>query len=189
MIKSGEFVVPGQELGTCEEFIPDEGTYEENGKIYASTTGIVEVDLKEKRIKVKPKTSTPPLPKAGDIVIGRIIDVKPQFALVDIIRIKGIDRAVAKNIVGSIHISQTRISYVEDLSKEFRIDDIVCAKITNPNTTPIFLSTKEKNLGVIKAYCGHCNLPLVRVNNKLKCPECGRIELRKISSEYGKGII
>ncbi|RLG55425.1 MAG: RNA-binding protein, partial [Candidatus Hydrothermarchaeota archaeon] len=30
---------------------------------------------------------------------------------------------------------------------------------------------------------------LVRVNNKLRCPECGRIELRKISSEYGKGII
>ncbi|RLF61052.1 MAG: RNA-binding protein, partial [Thermoplasmata archaeon] len=83
----------------------------------------------------------------------------------------------------------TRSSFVDDLTREFKVDDIVCAKVINPTTLPVFLSPKEQNLGVIRAFCEICNVPLIRMNNKLKCPECGRIETRKISSEYGKGLI
>ena len=30
-ISSGQFVIPGEKLGVIEEFIPDVGTYVENG--------------------------------------------------------------------------------------------------------------------------------------------------------------
>jgi len=188
-MKNGEFVIPGDELGTCEEFIPGEGTYEEEGKIYSSVTGIVNIDLKERKITVVPKTSTPPLLRKGSIIIGKVLDVKPQIALVDIVKLKGVERSIAIGAIGSIHISQTRSSFVDDLTREFKVDDIVCAKVINPTTLPVFLSTKDQNLGVIRAFCEICNVPLIRMNNKLKCPECGRIETRKISSEYGKGLI
>jgi exosome complex component CSL4 len=47
----------------------------------------------------------------------------------------------------------------------------------------------DKNLGVIKAICTKCRSALVRKESKLECPKCGRVETRKISEDYGKGII
>jgi exosome complex component CSL4 len=51
------------------------------------------------------------------------------------------------------------------------------------------LSTAEKELGVMKAQCFNCRTVMVKDNDKLKCPECGRVEKRKMSSDYGTGII
>jgi len=189
MVESGEFVIPGIELGFSEEFIPGEGAYEEEGKIYASITGTLVIDMKERKIKVLPRTSTPPVPKDGDFVIGRIVDVKPQIAIVELIKLKGNERALPGSIDGGIHISQTRDSYVSELSREFKVGDVVYAKILNTSRTPIQLSTVGKDLGVIKAFCYHCNTALSLTGDKLKCENCGRIEFRRISPEYGKGLV
>lgn len=189
MVKSGEFVIPGDELGFSEEFIPDEGAYEEDGKVFAAITGEVSIDMKERKIKVFPKIGMPPIPKDGDLVIGTIVDIKAQIAIVEIVKLKGNDRALSKYTRGGIHISQVRDAYVSTLSREFKVGDIVCAKITNTQRDPIQLSTVDKDLGVIKAFCLRCSSPLTRVGNKLKCKECGRTEFRKISSEYGKGQV
>ncbi|MFH1773886.1 MAG: exosome complex RNA-binding protein Csl4 [Methanobacteriota archaeon] len=189
MVESGEFVIPGIELGFSEEFIPGEGAYEEEGKIYASITGTLVIDMKERKIKVLPRTSTPPIPKDGDLVIGKIVDVKPQIAIVELLKLKGNERALPGSIDGGIHISQTRDSYVSELSKEFKVGDVVYAKVLNTSRTPIQLSTVGKDLGVIKAFCYHCNTALSLTGDKLKCENCGRIEFRRISPEYGKGLV
>lgn len=189
MVEDGEFVVPGAELGYSEEFIPGDGAYEEDGKVYASRTGTLVIDMRERKIKVTPKTSIPPVPVNGDIVVGKVIDVKPQVALVNLIKIKGIDRSLPGELLGSIHISQTRNLYVADLSKEFKAGDIVLAKVTNSRRTPIQLSTVQKDLGVIRAFCGRCALPLVKEGKKLKCANCGRTEVRRLSPRYGTGDV
>jgi len=44
------------------------------------------------------------------------------------------------------------------------------------------LSTVNKELGVMKAYCGNCRTVLKVDNGKLKCPKCERTETRKLSS-------
>jgi exosome complex component CSL4 len=189
MVEDGEFVVPGTELGYSEEFIPGEGAYEEDGKVYASRTGTLVIDMKERKIKVTPKTSVPPIPDNGDVVIGKVIDVKPQTALVNLVKIKGINRSPPGEVLGSIHISQTRNVYVSDLGKEFRVGDIVLAKVTNSKRTPLQLSTVQKELGVIRAFCGRCALPLLKEGNKLKCSNCGRTEVRRLSPSYGSGEV
>ncbi|MEE8402029.1 MAG: hypothetical protein V3R86_07750, partial [Candidatus Hydrothermarchaeaceae archaeon] len=70
MVESGDFVLPGKEVGFSEEFIPGDGTYEEEGKIFSSATGLVNLDLKERKITVAPKTGVPSVLKEGDKVIG-----------------------------------------------------------------------------------------------------------------------
>lgn len=189
MVESGDFVMPGTELGFSEEFIPGEGTYEENGRVYASITGMLKVDMKERKIAVAPKTSSPPVLKEGGVVVGIVADVKTQLAVVDIIKVRGNDRTLPGEISGSIHISQTRSTYVADMSKEFRAGDIIYAMVSNAKRSPLQLSTVDMGMGVIKAFCYHCNTPLSKEDSRLKCNDCGRTELRRISPEYGKGKV
>lgn len=188
-MENGAFVVPGEVLGYSEEFMPGEGTYEEDGSICAAVTGEVHIDMRKRKIAIIPKTDVPPVLKNGDIVIARIWGLKPQVAVADVVKIKGNDRALLGNIRGGVHISQSRNAYVSDLAKEFGVGDIIAAKVTNFARDPIQLTTADRDLGVIKAYCSTCNLPLIRVGNVLKCEECRRTEFRKLSSEYGKGEI
>lgn len=184
-----QFVFPGMEIGFAEEFIPGEGTYEEDGKIFASVTGAVVVDPKERKISVSPKTSTIPILKNGDVVIGAIVDVKQQLAIVDVLKLKGNDRALPGSISGTIHISQVRDSYVADISREFRGGDIVEAVVVNADRMSIQLSTVGKDLGVLRAFCFSCNTPLRKHDTKLKCDYCGRVELRRLSPDYGRGTV
>ncbi len=189
MAETGQFVLPGTELGFAEEFIPGEGTYEENDKIFASLMGIVNVDSKERKIAVKPKAGTIPILKNGDIVVGSVVDVKQQLAIVDIMRLKGVERALPGTIDGTIHISQVKDTYVAELTKEFRPGDIVIGKVVNAGKISTQLTTNGKDLGVIRAFCYNCNLPLSQTDSRLKCNTCGRIEERRLSPEYGKGLI
>lgn len=182
------FVVPGDMVGTSEEFLPGTGTYEENGNIYASATGKIAFNKKDRAVYIEQTTKVPPTPKEGDIVVGRITDIKGSVALVELARIKGsLDRQIAGNTSAAIHISNVKDSYVQDLAQEFGYQDIVKAKVID--TRNMRLSTVDKNLGVITSMCARCKLPLKFENGKLKCPQCERRESRKLSSDYGKGII
>jgi exosome complex component CSL4 len=189
-IKTGDFVVPGEFLATAEEFMPGDGAYEEDGRIYSSCTGVVLVDVRTKRISVFPRTPVPPELKRGDIVVGRVEEVRDQTANVHIGVLRGReDRQLPLPDVGTIHVSQVSGSYVRNLSREFKPGDIVRARVTNVRGGAIQLSTVGENLGVIMAACSRCRTPLERFDNKLKCPNCGNVELRKLASDYRKGVL
>ncbi|WP_255668527.1 hypothetical protein [Methanooceanicella nereidis] len=72
----GDFVVPGDLLGTSEEFISGEGTYEESGNIFANATGKIKINKRERSVNIEPLTKMPPIPREGDIVVGRVVDIK-----------------------------------------------------------------------------------------------------------------
>lgn len=181
-------VLPGDLIGTSEEFAPKSGTYLEGGNIYASSSGIVKINKKERSISVNPVTNTPPHLQVGDIVIGRVSDVKDSVALVEIAGIKGKgEREIVNADQAAIHVSNVKDAYVKELYYEFAPFDIVKAKVLDLRN--MRLSTVNKELGVMKAYCGNCMTVLKIDNNKLKCPKCERTETRKLSSDYGTGII
>ncbi len=187
-VKSGDLVLPGDYLGVIEEYFPGDGVKEENGELYAVRAGRVVIDQERMEISVEPVTDTPPLPKVGDVVIGRVIEVKPQTAIVQIIRIEGRenDREIATSKLAGIHISQVDEGYVDSMLNEFRIGDVVRARVISAEKSPIQLSTKGPDLGVIYALCTRCRAPLVRRGDKLVCPKCGHVETRKLSSMYRK---
>lgn len=181
-------VMPGDFIGTSEEFLNGAGTYEKAGNIYAANIGVIDIDTKEMSASVIPRTDTPSVPKVGDVVIGRVSDLKGSVALVDIARIKGHEnRELATSDRGAIHISNIKNAYVKDLSHEFGFMDIVLGKVIDAKT--LRLSTDGKDLGVIKAICSRCRIMLKREDDTLKCPECEHIETRKIAEGYGTGVI
>ncbi|AIF70192.1 RNA-binding protein [Palaeococcus pacificus DY20341] len=187
-VKEGEFVLPGDYLGVIEEFLPGEGVIEENGELYAIRPGNIRINLEKMEISIEPATDTPPVPKVGDVLLVKVIEVKPQAAIVQILRIEGREdyRDLATSKLAGIHVSQVRNGYVEDMSNEFRIGDIVRAKVISAEKSPIQLTTREPSLGVVFALCIKCRSPLVRKGNQLICPRCGSVETRKISTFYRK---
>ena len=181
-------VLPGDLIGTSEEFIPRNGAYLDGGNIYAAASGIVNINKKERSISVTPVTNTPPHLQVGDIVIGQVTDVKDSVALVEIAGIKGKgEREIVNAEQAAIHVSNVKDAYVKELYYEFAPFDIVKARVLDLRN--MRLSTVNKELGVMKAYCGNCRTVLKIDNNKLKCPKCERTETRKLSSDYGTGII
>jgi len=191
IIKDGDIVLPGDYLGVIEEFLPGEGVIEVEGELRATCSGKVKVDSKKRIITVEPLTDQPPLPKPGDIVIGKVIEVKPQAVLVQLIRIEGRenDREIAMSKLAGIHISQVKEGYVKNLSDEFKVGDIVRAKVLITVKSPIQLTTKGDEFGVVFALCSRCRTPLVRRDEKLICPKCGSVETRKLSRFYRKLVI
>ncbi|MDI6820244.1 MAG: exosome complex RNA-binding protein Csl4 [Candidatus Hodarchaeaceae archaeon] len=189
-IKTGDFVVPGDFLATAEEFMPGEGAYEEDSKIYSSRTGVVLVDARTKRISVFPRTPVPPELKRGDTVIGRVEEVRDQSANVHIGVLRGReDRQLPLPDLGVIHVSQVRGGYVKDLGREFKPGDIVRARVVNARRGQIQLSTVGDNLGVIVATCSRCRARLEKDDARLRCSNCGNVEFRKVASDYRQGVL
>ncbi len=160
----------------------------DKGNIYATASGIVKINTKDRSISVIPVTNTPPHIQVGDIVIGQVTDVKDSVALVEIAGIKGKgEREIVNADQAAIHVSNVKDAYVKELYYEFAPFDIVKARVIDLRN--MRLTTVDKELGVMKAYCGNCRAVLKIDNGKLKCPKCERTETRKISSDYGTGIV
>jgi exosome complex component CSL4 len=186
-LEKGEFVLPGELVGTTEEFKSGNGTTVSAGDIYSTATGTVMIDRRARVVSVKPNTLTPNILKVGDIVYGKITDVRESGAMVEVAGIEGKeDREIVNLRLGDIHVSNVRDSYVKRLSDEFRPSDIIRARVID--TERMRLTTAEDSLGVVKAYCSNCRGELVLEGKKLKCPACNMTETRKISTEYGKGV-
>lgn len=189
MEEKNETVFPGEQIGIAEEFVPGSGAYEEKNVIFAAVIGKVKEDAANKVLSVAALPSIPPKLNEGDIVIGRIVDIKQQVAIVEIAKIRGVKRSLPGEIRGAIHISQVKQSYVDDLTREFAVGDIVYAKITNTKKDLISLTTNDRELGVVKAFCGTCGLPLTLTDKGLRCLNCKKNEIRKYSINYGKAEV
>ncbi|MDD4497414.1 MAG: exosome complex RNA-binding protein Csl4 [Methanosarcinaceae archaeon] len=187
VLEIGEFVLPGEFVGTSEEFRAGDGTTLISGDIFSTLTGRVAVDRKSRAVSVQPVTSTPNMIKDGDIVYGRVSGVRESGAAVEIAAVEGrIERSIVNLSLGDIHVSNVRDSYVKRLANEFVVGDLVQAKVVDVGK--MRLSTNGESLGVMKAYCSNCREELVQDGKKLKCPHCNKTETRKLSTEYGKGI-
>ena len=79
-VENKDLVIPGQVLAD-EEYYSGRGTFKENGKICSSLIGLV--SLRNKKIRVIPLKSKY-VPKKGDVVIGKINDVRFSMWDVDI---------------------------------------------------------------------------------------------------------
>jgi len=177
-----KFVMPGDRIGYAEEFLAGEGVYEEDGELFAAVAG--KAVLSNKTVSVKPVKELPRIVK-GDIVLGRIVDVRNSMALVEITRKKGLDRELMHTGIAALHVSNIQNGYLKDIGSAVGYMDIIKARVIDEEK--LTLSTKEPEMGVLKSICSICRHELVRDGNVLKCPNCGNVEKRKISKSYGKG--
>jgi len=183
--KSGQFVVPGDRLGVIEEFMPGPGTYVEHGAIRSKTTGRTLMDTLNKKVSVYPLVQAVSVPRVGSIVSGQVLDVKSKVAALRILEVG--KKSLSGFFTGVLHISDVSPSYVETMFNVCKTGDIMRAKVISDKNRTFYLSTAEKNLGVIHAFCSRCGHVLLLRRQRLLCSRCGNIEKRKVTSDYEEG--
>lgn len=185
--KSGQFVVPGERLGVIEEFTPNSGTYVQDGVIYSKVTGRTLLDLPNKRVSVHSVTREVRVPRVGSIVLGQVSSVQSQNAFVRVFKIG--DKRLSGFFTGVLHISDVRFRYVDSMFAVCKPGDIIRTKVISEKNRRHHLSTVDKNLGVVYAFCSRCGHMLELRQRYMFCPRCKKVEKRKIASDYGEGVI
>ncbi|MEM2147923.1 MAG: exosome complex RNA-binding protein Csl4 [Candidatus Bathyarchaeia archaeon] len=184
---SGQFVLPGEPLGVIEEFIPDAGTYVRDGVIYSKVVGRSLIDFLNRRVSVFPLVHGARAPKVGSIVMGQVSGVQSQMATVRIFKIG--KKMLSGFFSGVLHVSDVHLRFVDSMFDVCKPGDIIRAKVISETNRTYHLTTKDKSLGVVYAFCSQCGNVLEQRARDLQCPRCGKVEKRKTTIDYGKGMV
>jgi exosome complex component CSL4 len=182
--KNGRLVVPGERLGVIEEFIPDSGTYVKDSVIYSKTVGRALIDMLNKRVSVYPLANGELVPKVSTTIVGQIGNAQSDNVLVRIFKIG--NKKLSGEFSGILHISDVSDRYVESMNDVCKPGDLVRAKVISAKNRIYHLSTNDKNLGILYAFCSRCGNLLEPQRYELHCPKCGNTENRKMAPDYGK---
>ncbi len=183
MSATDRIVLPGEEVAVVEEYEPGEGTYEEEGRVYAAQPGRLALDGEQRVARVIP-LNPPAHMRVGDVIYGTINDIRSSMVEARVLAIHGRDRQVAGEVDASLHISRIANAYVEDPRDAVRLGDIVRARVIQTDPS-LQITTAEKFLGVVLALCSNCRGPMERRGDQLHCPRCDRTDRRKMAADYG----
>jgi exosome complex component CSL4 len=182
--KNGVLVLPGERLGVIEEFIPDSGTYVKDGVIYSKIIGRALMDLLNKKVSVYPIMGGVATPKVGSIILGQVGNAQTDNVLVKIFKIG--NKQLSGTFGGILHISDVADRYVDSMNDVCKPGDIVRAKVISTKNQVYHLSTSERNLGILYAFCSRCGNLLDLQKYEMHCSKCGNVERRKTAPEYGQ---
>jgi len=181
--KSGNMVLPGERLGVIEEFLPDSGTYVRDSIIYSKIVGHALMDLCNKRVSVYPLITDTVTPKVGTIILGQVGNAQSDNALIKVFKIT--NKKISGSFGGILHISDVSDRYITSMNDVCKTGDIIRAKIISEKNQIYHLTTQDKNLGVLYAFCSRCSTITNLDHYELRCPKCGNIEKRKTAIDYG----
>ncbi len=186
MSEKQKVVVPGMFITVEEEFEAGKNTFEDkDGKIFSAKIGVIEFDEKNRNVSVKEQQKKCVPLDFGTIITGRVVLVKDSIAVISIEKAeKNGEKRIPLHSNAQLLISNVSHGFVKSLQNEFKIGDIVKAKVVGVTKYSIDLSTSFPELGVIKAFCSKCRHPLWLFGRQLKCTKCSAIEKRKISTDY-----
>src|SRR3989338_11036698 len=119
--KDKSVVVPGEELAAGMDFLPTAGTYRDGESIIASRLGLVHVD--GRLIKIIP-LSGKYLPKRGDVVVAKVIDITLNGWRCDI-------NCAYSALLGMKESGSDFIPRGADLTRYFTFNDYLMATIVN----------------------------------------------------------
>ena len=182
-------MLPGEHIASIEEFEGGKNTYlSSDGTVRSSVVGIKVYDFKRRIVKIDQKNS-PMLPKVGDLIVGYIEMLFSSMVSIKILYIND-----KRSEAGFSAIASARIGSRADRDRRggdrraiFRTGDIVRGRVISLLNSTIHLTLAEKEFGVVYALCFMCGGDTVRTNeNTIKCVECGALEDRKLTHDYGK---
>jgi exosome complex component CSL4 len=178
-----KFVVPGDLIGTEEEYLPGSGTHVEGEKFYSALSG--EVKDTARTLSVAQKRSLSAI-GIGTVIIGSIENIVEPIALIRVKSGSNIDddRLGDNPDYSVLHASMIKKGYVKNVRDEYKIGDIIRAKIVDIRNGEMRLSTDGENLGAIKAFCAKCRHAMKIAAGGLECESCGAKDNRKIASDY-----
>lgn len=183
--RNGNLVLPGERLGVIEEFIPDSGTYVKDGIIYSKIVGRALMDMLNKRVSVYPIIDGAVVPRVSSIVVGQVGNAQTDNALVRIFEV-GAKKKMSGVFSGILHVSDVSDRYINSMNEVCKSGDIIRAKVISEKNQIYHLTTADKNLGVVHAFCSLCSNVLEQNHHEMRCTNCGNIERRKTALDYGR---
>ncbi len=137
-----QIVVPGELLAVGKKFGIAAGTFREGEKVFASIVGLAE--LNGDLIQVVPLEGVY-IPKIGDDIIGKIVNVTLSSWRVDI------KSPYYATLQASNFLKRRTDVVMDDLRRYLDMGDAIFAVVTEfDRTSPPMVSTKDKGLGKLK---------------------------------------
>lgn len=162
LVEDRVVVVPGEILAKGIDYLPGENTYRRDEAIYAKVLGLTSVAGRV--IKITPLAG-PYLPKPGDRIISKVIDITMSGWR--------IDTNTAYSAMLNVRDASNRfIKKEEDLSKILAIDDYVVVVITNV-TSQRLIDVSMRDPGLRKVEGGR----IIKIN----CQKVPRVIGKKAS--------
>jgi len=185
--KGFEIAVPGEILAVIEEFLPGENVIEENGFLKSTRIGLIIKNFEKHELKVSPLKKRV-IPKTNDIVYAQVSSISKDdiTAFTKIYYVKDLGY-LPHTFTGVLHVANVSPGYIKSIYEAVRPGDIIRARVVGITGPPFHLSIKERENGVVYAFCNYCLTPLSKGSTGgLYCPRCRVSIRRKVSSFYGR---
>ena len=174
---SQEFKLPGEKIAFLEEYLVGENTFDDGKSIRSTMIGKVEFDKEERIASVKNEKSNS-VPKIGDEIVGIVEAALGSMIAVSMQYINGIKvHTNVECICATRHMRKKNVALVKDIVK---------LKIINHINGTIHASMDESSFGVLFTKCRKCFGQVIQTRDAVKCKDCGWIDDRKLSSDFGK---
>jgi exosome complex component RRP4 len=138
--KDRELVIPGDEIITSMDYLPGRNCFREGDSILAKKLGLVSVN--NRVISVIPLSGVY-IPKAGDMVMGEVIDIQGNGWVVDI-------KSITDAFLPLSGVREFIDTNKTDMSKVYGMGEIIYAKISNAGTNSVHLTmqdTRSRKMG------------------------------------------
>lgn len=136
--KKRKVVIPGEVISSGEDYLPGDWTRKEGKEIIATKFGLV--DESGRLIRIIPLSGTY-IPRRGNVVIGRVVDLTFNGWIMDI-------NAPYQAFLSLMECP--RFFNKNDLSEYFDVGDIVCSKVWSIKHRGIDLTVKSRGLGKLE---------------------------------------
>ncbi len=188
-------VVPGDIIAVEEEYSDGDNVYIDSslGVLRASVLGRLKIDQVNKVANVLPARKLK-APRKGAIVLGIVEQVRENLAFVGIYGEVSLDTRsrwfteYSDVLSGVITPENLGVDKVDDMLMYLRPNDVVIARVVS-TISPYLLSLRGPQLGVIYSVCSRCGSLLSLEGGSLKCPVCGNVESRKLSTLASSRLI
>ena len=175
---SDNSVFPGDKIASIEEYEAGNNTFDDGDMVRAATVGERNMDKETRVADVKhPKLLS--VPKVGDVIIGTVAAVMSSMIAVTIDYINGNPTtSKVECICGTRNMRIRNVALV---------NDIAALKIVAHLNGTIHAVMNEPDLGIMFTKCRKCVGKVVaKSSDAIKCTDCGWIDERKLSSNFGK---
>ncbi|MBI2448913.1 KH domain-containing protein [Candidatus Pacearchaeota archaeon] len=135
---SREVVIPGETIIAGEDYLPGDGVRREGNELVASRFGLAEIS--GRLVRIIPLSGVY-IPRRGNIVIGRVIDITFNGWSIDI---------NAPYLAFLPIIECPRFFNRYDLAENADIGDMIVAKVLNIKTRGVDLTLKGRGLGKLE---------------------------------------
>ncbi|HIH37945.1 RNA-binding protein [Candidatus Woesearchaeota archaeon] len=121
LVQEKDIVVPGEEVADGMDYLPSTGTYRDKEKVVSNRLGLVQIN--GRAIKIVPLTGRY-LPKVGDTIIGKVVDVMMSGWRID-------TNSAYTAMLSLAEASSDFIPKNANLTKYYGIGDYISCKISN----------------------------------------------------------